>query len=206
MSIKQEILKFPVSNNADSDTNYLPMKTSAVSGPDFEFGMGYGQDAVLLDQPNVFGNLHRFTGLDGDAVNFTDKIVLDHASCRPNTSGDIYMYYGTLIGGVDFYDCVEIMRDMTVGGFTGWVPANPSQLISLYDWYGNIYAYGVWLPPFNGMTYWRGQTITSCALWPYDSNALRTFGTGSSICYETFKDSPMNMAAVRLGNISELTF
>lgn len=201
MGVKQHIEKF-CDGGPQESLNYLPMKTGATAGVDYELNMGYGAGAVTLDEPNCFGNLERFTGVTGTQV-FNHNIIVDHGTWR-KSSGVLLMYYAMPISAGDMIANIEEMQDMSPGGFTGWKPANPNQLASLVDWYGNLYGAGMWLPPFNTQNFWRGHAIASCADWPYEAHTLRRFTPAGPMFDSISKSSLMSMAAVRAGNVSEI--
>lgn len=114
--------------------------TSQVSGDDGNLRFGRLSNITTLDEPNIFGNLERFTDELGGQT-YALGIMIDHAFETQITNAFIgYFYRDT---STTLVNQITAARVLTLGTFSDWESSNAPMALSLvkYETYSNSYGH-----------------------------------------------------------------
>lgn len=188
-----------------------------------------GRDFFKLDEPNHFGHIWRFTGIngayfdmdtlqfknaDGSVIGgvlprstaFPNRLLVDHATRQPN--GNLNMYYlGDTWSGeanLDFTTAQTFASGLTVAGYSGWKVCNIRELIDSFFWWDSRM-----FPPLQDGVQNSGTiVIVSSTTTTYSSSTLEGIRIDTAKMMFTWSKTStggnITRIFVRVTNISEL--
>jgi len=129
---------------------------AAGAGDDGTTRRGRLVDWFTLEEPNIFGNPHRFTGITGSNVTFPGGIMMDHATFNEKTRYTFAVCRDTGTANHTVAAIIAYGSTLVLEGLAGWSPVNKTEGNALMK---HDQAYPLAYAPLNltaGQYYWSG--------------------------------------------------